>query len=72
MEEENPLKMEREKFPGYGRKNSLNVEEKKSLKLEEKKKSLNMKKEKIPGEKKTNQDTGKYTMFGDASIIHDN
>ena len=37
MEEENPLKMEREKFPGYGRKNSLNVEEKKSLKLEEKK-----------------------------------
>ena len=28
MEEENPLKMEKEKFPGYGRKNSLNVEEK--------------------------------------------
>ena len=30
-----------------------------------------MKKGKIPGEKKTNQDTGKYTMSGDVSIIHD-
>ena len=51
-------------------------DEKKSLKLK-KKPSLNRKnskyeKGKIPGEKKTNQDTRKYTMFGDVSIIHDN
>ena len=87
-EEKKSLKLKEEKFSKHGRRKSpKNGKRKipwiwkkkfpkcgreKITKVGREKNSLYMKKEKIPGEKKTNQDTGKYTMSGDVSIIHDN